>query len=295
MSDPEQEEALFLGLTGLKLDFDQLEFGKGIVLRRTYAHLMAPYLMAFAPAPLGKHHPGPLKPAGGGGGFDIVAELALPVMSEHTPVSNLSIGKVFVALMRLWASPSISAPVVSSGSFSDGATDSRANFTPLEVGDRYFRLQATGLEVITRDHLEWVRVNWEKALALLAKHAEVRLALEAIDRGQFIQNQALILVSLWGALEALFSPAKNELRFRVSANIASFLEPPGEARLALHKRTLSLYDARSSAAHGAHKSDTAAILGSFELLRRVLIKMLSEQHVPTKEELERRLFGAHLE
>lgn len=294
MNELENEEVLYLGLTGGELDFESIDLGRGVVLRRTYAHLMAPYLMAFAPAPTGEPHPGPWKAAGGGGGFDITAELTLPVLAEFAPISNLSVGKVLVALMRLWASPSLSAPVVATVPFASvaGTPDQQAQFTPLEVGTRHFPLQTAEGKALTAAQFDWLRDHWEKSLGLLKKHSEVRLALDVIDRAQFVANRALILVSLWGALEALFSPGKTELRFRVSANIASYLEPSGNARHALHKKAMSLYDARSAAAHGASKEDTVAILGSFELLRRVLLKMFSEDYMPTKEELERTLFGA---
>lgn len=40
---------IYAGLSGLELEVDEIELEEGLVLRRTYAHLMAPFLMAFAP------------------------------------------------------------------------------------------------------------------------------------------------------------------------------------------------------------------------------------------------------
>jgi hypothetical protein len=61
------------------------------------------------------------------------------------------------------------------------------------------------------------------------------------------------LVAVWGALERLFSPSHVELSFRVSANIAAYLELPGRGRYACFKKIKGLYEIRSKAAHGAVK------------------------------------------
>ena len=66
---------VYVGLSGLELAEDSFDIGEGICLRKTYAHLMAPFMMAFKPAPPGGHHPAPWKAASGGFSFDVNAEL----------------------------------------------------------------------------------------------------------------------------------------------------------------------------------------------------------------------------
>lgn len=100
------------------------------------------------------------------------------------------------------------------------------------------------------------------------------------------------MLEIWGELERIFSPTHAELRFRVSVNIATFLEPPGPGRHALFKRVMKLYDARSKAAHGAGDKATEAFRDSWVLLRRVLVKILDDNRVPTRDDQERALFGA---
>jgi hypothetical protein len=112
----------------------------------------------------------------------------------------------------------------------------------------------------------------------------------ALDSIWETPSPSLALLTLWGALENLFSPAKQELRFRVSANIASYLEVPGTSRLDLHKKLLKLYDARSTAAHGTGKQLGSALAETQEVVRRVIYKMLETLHVPSKEELDGILF-----
>jgi len=288
------EGSIFAGLAGLQLDFDELELGRGVILRRTYAHLMAPFLMAFEPAPPGKPHPRPWKAAHGGLGFDIAAELVVP-KSVFTKVTDaMIVARMIVALMRMWASPAIRMPVVSSMSFSAAANapDNEAHFLPFELERRHFRLEAPEGSLLTVDRLEWVAEHWVQAFELSLKHEELRLSVEALDGGQFVRNPSLALVSLWAALESLFSPGKAELRFRISALIASFLAEAGENREKLYKLITRLYDARSAAAHGQVKENSDAVLETFELLRQVLIRIVEDNHVPSKSELEMRLFGA---
>lgn len=184
-------------------------------------------------------------------------------------------------------------PVISNLSFSTAATaaDNETRFLPLEIETRYFPLEAPEGIVLTPDRLSWVREHWSTAIEMRENHAELRLAMDALDRGQFIPNYALTIVSLWAALEALFSPAKTELRFRVSALIASYLKESGEERQNLHKRIMRLYEDRSAAAHGLANSRPEGLLETFELLRQVVLKMIGERHVPSKEDLEASLFG----
>lgn len=54
---------------------------------------------------------------------------------------------------------------------------------------------------------------------------------------------------------------------------------------------MKLYDARSKVAHGAGSEEVEPLVETYALLRRALIKMIEEQHVPTREELESSLFG----
>jgi hypothetical protein len=140
--------------------------------------------------------------------------------------------------------------------------------------------------------LKWVQENWKVAHKLYSSSTEFRLAADSLDSGQFVPNHALTLVSLWASLEAIFSPSTSELKFRVSALIAAYLEPPGMKRLELQKQVASLYDLRSAAAHGKPRHEPDHLLKSFELIRKVLLRMIHEASVPTKETLERRLFGA---
>jgi hypothetical protein len=280
------------GLSGIDLDESPIDLGRGIVLSKTYAHLMAPFLMAFKPAPPGQPHPAPWKAASGGFSFDITAQLVIPSDLKPEYESRIEAARTIVFLLRLWTNPAVTLPVFSSHPFSTLAdtADNEAILLPLEVQPRHFPLGIVGQRQ-SEESIQWVRDHWESTLELIKATSEFRLAMYALDLGQFIPDTALTMVSLWGALEGLFSPSTSELKFRVSSLIASYLANPGSERLSLQKEVSKLYDKRSSAAHGKPKHESQDLLKTFELLRNVLIKIISDRKVPTKNQLEKLLFG----
>lgn len=281
------------GLSGIELAEDSFELGGGILLRKAYAHLFAPFMMAFKPAPLGRHHPGPWKNASGGFSFDVTAELLIPSRIETDFDSKIGVARSVLFLLRLGVNPAITLPVFSNYPFSTLAKipDAEAKLFPYEVQRRHFPLGVVG-GIANSEAALWVKDRWQVTHKLLSKSTEFELAVEAIDSGQFIENHALTLVSLWGALEALFSPSTAELKFRVSSFIASFLESSGPDRAKRQKEIAKLYDKRSAAAHGKPKHEPEHLLQTFNLLREVLIKIIERGCVPQKAELESMLFGA---
>ncbi len=288
-----QNESFFFGLHGLQLPEPEIELGKGIVIRKTYASIFAPFMVAFAPPESPEtHHPGPWSAASGGVSYDISAELVIPLEKEGEPAKSLQTARVILFLLRLGVNPAITLPVCSNMAFSKenaGAKDQTLH--PFEVQGRSFPL-AVSDSTAAYESLEWVRNHWEITQKLVDSSSEFALASDSIDQGQFIQNTALTLVSLWGALEALFSPSSSELRFRVSALIASFLEPPGTGRRERQKKIAKLYDERSKAAHGRPKHSQRHLLDTFNLLREVLCKVIELGSVPTSDRLDSMLFGA---
>ena len=105
---------LYAGLSGVSLVPSRFDLGHGILISQTYAHFMAPFLMAFAPPAPGKHHPGPWKSARGGLGIDITAELFLPLSYRSEHLDRLNTIWWIVSLLRLRVGASVFVPVVSS-------------------------------------------------------------------------------------------------------------------------------------------------------------------------------------
>src|SRR5215207_5586491 len=89
------------GLSGIDLAEESFDLGEGILLSKTYAHLMAPFIMAFKAAPPSSHHPGPWKATSGGFSFDISAELFIPFHIEQKYGSSIDVARTLVFLLRL--------------------------------------------------------------------------------------------------------------------------------------------------------------------------------------------------
>lgn len=284
---------MYAGLTGMNLEDASYDLGEGVILRKAYAHLMAPFTMAFSPpSEYDQPHPGPWRSLGGGFAFDIDAELKLPGNFPGNKYGYLESARTLLAVLRLGISPAIRLPAIASHPFAEIVTlpERASRLIPFDFVPRYFMLDSD-CESFGAAEAEWVREKWGTVFRLRQSDAAFDLALDALDRGQFIHSTALSLVSLWAAIEALFSPSTSELKFRVSALVAAYLEPAGEARLQLQKKVAKLYDKRSAAAHGKPSHAQEDLLDTFNLLARILRQMIDQGRVPSKDDLDRLLFG----
>lgn len=250
--------------------------------------------MAFAPAPSGSAHPGPWKAASGGLGWDVQAEIEIPYIPEATFNDRVNFVRTIVALIRLWASPSLTAPVISTIPFSAAAKapDNAAQFLPFETEPMHMRLKSSSDSCLSRQSLAWIRKVLPKCVLLVDQHPEIDMAIVALDRSQFVREPALILMSLWAALEAIFSPDKAaEIKFRIAVRIACYLASTGQDRLDLYNKVRKLYNARSAAAHGNPKwKPNVSLFETYLLLRGVFIEIVDRNHFPTHHELESLIF-----
>lgn len=204
------------GLSDLALVPERFELGEGVTLSQTYAHFMAPFLMAFAPASPGKHHPAPWKPAKGGFHIDITAELFVPATCRLEHVDRLNAVWWIVALLRLKATSAVFVPVISSERFSAiPAIQQEPELWPIEIHTHRLMTERAPNQRVDVAELEWLRLHWQRASALLANE-NFNIAFQAVDLSIWGYNPALALVAVWGALEQLFSSSNQELSFRVS-------------------------------------------------------------------------------
>lgn len=201
----------------------------------------------------------------------------------------------FAALIRLKASNLVIVPVLANKSFSEiPSTSDEPYFWPVEMKPSRLVPVEEPNRTIDESDLHWIRKHWILGGELMNKHSDFNVAFQAIDECIWNHSISLALVSLWGALERLFSPSHYELSFRVSATIASYLETPGKKRLDFYHRVKRLYDTRSKAAHGSPVEESKSLFDTYILLKRALIKMIEDNHVPNREELESVLFGGGL-
>mgnify|MGYP003385128036 CR=1 FL=1 len=304
---------LYLGISGIDLKFDRLDLGEGICLSKTKCTFLTGHMMVFESAKEEDQTDVPrsvrtdkdgskwkdvsaeTRPVSGLTGYDITGELLITkAASESMGQDQFALARWILSLMRMWSVPSLSAPVLSKQSLSlvlAAEMEELQQVLPFETQSRGIYLESDLGRSVTLDRLYWIRDSWKSGAKLANARKEFRLAVEALDQAHFVHDHALGVLLVWAALEGLFSPSRSELRFRTSALIASFLESPGAERRKLHREVTKLYDARSSAAHDRSSIDRAALMESMILLRRIIIKMISNCHVPSRDELEGLLFG----
>jgi len=286
---------LFVGISGVGCEVDSFDLGRGVSLRTTYAHLMAPFMMAFArPEKPGQHHPAPWAAVSGGLAFDISVELTIPSdLTSSLPCENTTAAWWIVALLRLCTGPRLRAPVLSNYPLTkDAASSKDLHIQPLEVAPHELMLDPEAKAQISVRGLEWTRDNWASSLSLLEDSPKFSILVESLDQAAFNHRPQLALLMLWTGLEEVFSPSKSELRYRISSLIASYLEPPGQRRLTRQKAVSKLYDSRSAAAHGRGNTTVEPLWETYYLARETVLKMIEEKHAPTTTELEERMFGA---
>jgi hypothetical protein len=283
---------LYTGLSHVTYDGEPFELGHGIVLRSTYAHLFAANMMAFARASDGKAHPAPWRAARGGFSYDIEAELAVP--TDGVLPGGLSAENalwLIGALLRLAEYAYLMVPVISDVSFDAAPTSEKEPLLrPFEIDPRILQKGGEEASRLSAENLSWVKSVWPRTAELMRKCPALNMALRAADACTVRGRPASALLTAWGALEELFAPSRAELRFRVSAQIAAYLEPVGPKRLELFKTVADLYNARSKAAHTAQDAELAALVQSFVILRNALVRIIDEGAVPKQADLEKRLF-----
>lgn len=287
------ENFIYAGISNVRLSDNQYDLSNDVRLERTYAHLMSPCLMAFKPADAGKPHPGPWRTAKGGYSYDITVQLQVP-LAQDLPgrMSPKETVWWIAALLRLINYPRLMVPVISDHQFSlAGTSQAEPTLEPFEIEPRI--ILPVGLEdgELTRANLEWVKGVWEKGAELIRKHPKLHTAIRAYDYSTIHGNNASSMLAVWGGLESIFSTNHSELRHRISANLATYLEEAGKKRLTFYKKMLTLYDARSSAAHTATDVGQEALHESIIIMRNALVRILNSGVIPSKEMLEEELFS----
>lgn len=284
-------DSLYAGLSGVQLRADMYDLGDGILLKKTFAHLFSPFLVAFAPPGPEGHHPAPWSAAEGGVGFDIHVELCVPLDYSLSGTSNASdVVWWIAALLRAARYPYLSVPVLSDHPFSSVPTlgSREARLRPHEVRPRIMRPGVQADTHLDENLLEWLRDRWITAGRLIFSHGKLRSAFQAFDSATVEGKTSSALLSIWGGLEQIFGYG----RLRLASFISAYLAPPGDERLALYKKVGKLYDARSAVAHTAGTVENEPLLESYVLMRNALIRMVDEGGVPTQSDLEALLFGA---
>lgn len=288
MPNPQLSD-LYGGLSGASLTTPEFKVCEGLVIRKTYAHLMAPYVLAFAPPERpGAHHPGPWKPAHGGLGFDITVEVFLAEASRPTNFDRVNTLWWALALLRLATGAPLRMPVISDMAFSDAAHGpSEPMFWTVEMPPHQLLLVRDPAEAITDDHLKWVQASFIPG-ARLMDIDHFNRAVQTFDTVIWAHSLGSAIVMLWAVLETLFRPGRANVTKTLATCVAAFLHTPGGDRDRMYQQVERLYEARGSAAHNSHVPVTEQLRDSFLIARQCISKCIEEGKLPDPQDLVRR-------
>jgi hypothetical protein len=287
------KDNIYAGVSGVEIRAEGFDLGDGIMLSRTYAHLFAPYMMAFAKPVAGGFHPPPWRAARGGFGVDVTVEIRVPVQAGASGATEAREDVwLIAALLRLAHYPYLTVPVLSDMPFASAATTQHEpHLEPFETEQRMFGAPAEQDGSLDEATLTWLRDKRVPTKRMMSRDRRFETTLKAFDLATVRGRSATSLLTLWGGIEQLFAPSAGELRFRVASFLASYLEPPGDRRYQCFKQLMKLYNLRSLAAHTAQEVEPAPVVETFVLMRNALVRMVDESRIPSQADLEALLFG----
>ena len=289
----QEQSAIYGGVSGSRLEVEQFQVANGLVIRQTFAHVMSPYIMAFAPPDSpSKPHPGPWRPVSGGAGFDVCIEVALA--EGASPVGFDRVNTIWwtLSLLRLMTGQPLVLPVLSDTRFAEAAHSvHEPRLWPIEVSRPRTGPKASD-ETIGGEQLAAVATLFAPGAALMDIEHFNR-AYQTWDQAPFAHSTGAAMVMIWAALETLFRPGPNNLTKRLSKAIATHLEKPGSKREALQQKVAALYELRGSSAHDSQEATGVALADSASLARRAFIVCMNERAVPDCEALLQRWSVEH--
>jgi len=286
-------KSCFAGLSLVKFDSDlPYNLGDGIIIRQTYAHLFAHFLMAFNPPKKHQHHDGPWRTTKNGISFDILVEMEMPLIEDYKGYFDQEeLIWLIASLFRISGYPYLLVSAISDLPYKKASTSEHdPSIFPVEINRRFFVKHSEEDAILNERTLNWIRDNWRNVADMMKNNPKFYTAFKAFDASTIQGKYSTSLLTLWGAIEQLFSANSGELKYRVSSNMAAFISPPGKERLVLFKKLSKLYNERSIAAHTAQDISHSPLVQTYLLFRRAILKMIETRKVPTQSDLEKMVF-----
>lgn len=271
-------DRLFGGISGVPLPSDTFALGFGLTLRRTYAKLTAPYILAFAPPPkLSAPSPGP---------WAAVGEKSLVVLVELELAGEAALGFdrlntlwFVVALLRLKLALPVKMPVLADRPFQRIPDDTdRANVFPVEIQLQQL-LTAPPDKLPTAADFEWLRDNLFAASELM-KDPVFHRSFQTLDGAIHTQNAGAGIVIAWAAIETLIRPGNTRITERVCRSLAAYLNPPGSDRDRAFTTIERCYAARGGAVHAGTPPEAEQFHTAFRLARSALLRSIERRERP---------------
>jgi hypothetical protein len=286
--------SLYAALRGAGIDVPSFELGHGVVLSRVDAYLPASFLTGILPLVPEVNQPALRRLAAQGPGLDVSAQLFIPeTFHPHRWLDRVNTVWWMLTLLRLRGTPEVQVPLLSSEPFSGTPrTDAGVGFWPVEIEGRCLPFEPDAPRRISADDLLWIEAHWFPAGRLVVRNTPFNGAVKALDKAYSTAQPAASVAALWESLESLFGEEGGPSP-GVPGNVASFLTPEGSSRAALREGVSRLYEARSAADVG-HEPPEGFLAETYAIVKRVFLKIVEENRVPTREEIEAGRFGAGL-
>jgi hypothetical protein len=271
-------DPLFGGIAGLELPVDEFEIARGLSVAKTYAHLIAPFLLAFArPTRPSAPHPGPWASLHGRG-LDITAEVRVADGSEPLGFDRLNTLWFVVALLRLRLAQPLQMVLLSDRPLiTVHANTENANLLPVELD--LSRPITAPRRAMDQADLDWLRLHIYSADTLMVD-PEFNRAFRTLDQAVAIPNPGAGIIIAWAAIEALLRPGAQRITDRVSRALAALLHPPGPARDRTLGMVVKSYEARGGAAHAGRAPEAEQFQTAFALARAAFIATIEAGRLP---------------
>lgn len=268
---------LYAAFTGLSVN-DRIEISSGLWLDQTFAHVMAPFILAFSPAEGGKPHPGPWKSASGGIAVDVYTQATLEEGSNVGAFDRLNSIWFFAALLRLRVSDTIRVPFISDTSLSAATRGPEPVFWPVEIyGVSKVRQFHASIDPMA--DILWVSRNIMQGAALMTDEG-FSLSIQSNDRAYQADSLATAMVLFWSSLEALFRPGSQEITKTLSSMIATYLSDNPSVRDRTFQEVKALYKVRGDMIHAARIPNRTSVERTAEIARRALMRSIEEKQLP---------------
>ncbi|NSZ08233.1 hypothetical protein G6M14_17800 [Agrobacterium tumefaciens] len=284
---------IYGAISGGALPVDQFEIADGLVLRSTFAHVMSPYLMAFAePDTPSKPHPGPWRPVSGGKGFNVRIEIALREGASPTKFDRINTVWWTISLLRMLTSIPLVLPVLSDTAFADAKDcEHEPRFWPIEMSRPRIGPIVEN-DVISIEQLEAVKLVFAPGAALMDIEHFNR-AYQTMDGAPLAHSSGAALVMMWAAMETLFRPGQHDITRRLSKAIATHIQDPGVEREQLQQRVAKLYELRGSSVHNSQMATGEVLAETAGLARRAFAYCMGREAPPDCDALLLRWSAEH--
>lgn len=273
-----EADALFGGISRLILPSGDYEIVPGLKLVSTFAHVMAPFILAFAPperptAP----HPGPWAVLQGRG-VDVTTEVQLAAGSIPLGFDRLNTLWFVVALLRLRLARPLQMLVLADRTLiSIPAVAEIANLLPVEI-DHAGALRTAQMRA-SEDDLGWLSEHIRRADRLMRQLAFNR-AFQTLDQAWAVNSPGAGIVIVWASIETLIRPGSQRITERISRGLATFLYPPGPERDRGFSEIIKSYEARGDAVHAGAVPEVEEFHTALRFARAALCKAIELEEVP---------------